>query len=129
MAHPIGKYDLPGIAEGRLRRLNAAGFHTLEDLVAAGPERIAAVPHVPLPIAQRAVEAASRILRQPVNDPTPKPDTSSTPDAPAPEREPEPAHAPEDPGNPPEDAPYSFTGLHLRARLRALLDRLFARLR
>ena len=62
MTHPIADHDIPGIAEGRRVRLEAAGILTLEDLVQAGVDAVCAVPHIPRPVAEKAIAAASDLL-------------------------------------------------------------------
>ncbi|MEL6343053.1 MAG: hypothetical protein AAFV53_07950 [Myxococcota bacterium] len=76
MTHPISDHPLPGIAAGRQRRLAQAGVLTLEDVVAAGVDSLAAIPHIPRPIAQGAVRAAKAVLDAvpaPTPGPTPAP--------------------------------------------------------
>lgn len=62
MSHPIETHPLPGIGAGRRTRLADAGILTLEDLVAAGAEKVAALPHFPDAVAARAVAAAQEVL-------------------------------------------------------------------
>ena len=71
MAHLINDHKLPGIGPGRIKRLRAAGFESLESLVEAGAETIGAIPHIPPDVAARAVEAAAALLSDLVEETTP----------------------------------------------------------
>ncbi len=112
MSHLLDTHKLPGIGPGRIKRLKAAGFTSLEELVAAGVDAVAAIPHIPPDVARGAVEAAQAVVgaaeaapveaapveAAPVVESAPEP-------APVVEAAPEPAPEPVEAAPAPEAAP------------------------
>ncbi len=98
MSHPIDQHALPGIGPGRRTRLSQAGILTLEDLVAAGVDKVGALPHLPPSVAAAAIDAARAILAAP---PPEVPAQEEPPVVKPPTPEPEPAVDPDPPVSPP----------------------------
>ena len=146
MPHPIDEHKLPGIGPGRIKRLKAAGLHSLEDLVQAGAHAVGAIPHIPADIARDAVDAAAAVLGalapeaavdapaaepSPVSEPAPVVEAAPEP-TPVAEAAPEPAPAPAPAPDPVGAAPAADAGMDdapgLSKRLLGQLDETLMRL-
>jgi hypothetical protein len=77
MAHPLDAHALPGVGTLRRARLAEAGITTLEALIAADPQHLAALPGLTSPVVDRARDAARQILEAP--PPAPLPDVPDLP--------------------------------------------------